>query len=41
MVEVPAKTPVTKPVVLTLAFVELELVQALLVAGIPDPVSCV
>ncbi len=41
MVDVPAKTPVTKPALLTVAVAVLELVHALTVAAVPDPVNCV
>ena len=41
MVDMPAKIPVTKPALLTDAVKGLELVHALLVAAVPDPVNCV
>jgi hypothetical protein len=41
MVEIPAEIPVTKPVLLTMALDVLELIHALLLAGVPEPVNWV
>ena len=41
IVAVPAATPVTVPVVLTVAVAVFEELQGLVVAGVPLPVNCV
>ena len=41
MLVVPAEMPVTKPVLLTVAFALLELTHGLLAMGVPEPVNCV
>ena len=41
MVDDPTPIAETKPELLTVAFAVLELIHALLVAGVPDPVNCV